>query len=267
MGSSRFERSRIGGVLGATALAAVLCLAASPGLLAAGIDPDAEEILRETSKYMSKLQAFSVSAEIDTEVIDLEGQKLQVSSSGDLVLIRPGKFYSRRLAPKGAYEVFFDGKNVTLYGKAGERYFQVASPGTFEQAVGNLRAETGFEIPGADLLLADPYPGLMTDVKSGNYLGTSWVSGVQCHQVAMRAEKVDWQLWVQTGDKPLPMKYIITSKWLTGAPSFSVRFRDWNTQPKIAPSKFDFKAPAGAKRLESVKLNTLGEVEFDGEKQ
>ena len=107
----------------------------------------------------------------------------------------------------------------------------------------------------------------MTDVTSGTHLGTTWVNGVECHQLAFRAANVDWQIWVQTGDKPLPMKYIITTKWITGAPQFSVRFQDWDTQPKIPAGQFAFTPPAGTRRLESIRVNELGEVELDGVKQ
>ncbi len=106
----------------------------------------------------------------------------------------------------------------------------------------------------------------MTDVTSGSYLGTTWVNGVECDHVAFRAAKVDWQLWVQTGDRPLPMKYVITTKWMTGAPEFSVRLSDWDTQPKIPAGRFAFTPPAGVKRLESLRVNDVGDVEFDGVK-
>ena len=38
------------------------------------------------SKYMASLPAYSAKAEIDTEVIDMAGQKLQLSSSGSFLL-------------------------------------------------------------------------------------------------------------------------------------------------------------------------------------
>lgn len=266
MGRTRLQRFRRGSVSCAVALAVALLVMSAPPAHAADIDPDAVEILRSMTKYVGGLQAFSVNAEVDVEAVDLQGQKLQLSSSGDLLLVRPGKFYSRRHAPTGLFEFFIDGKTITLLSREKGVYFQLASPGTFEQAVDSFRAETGFEVSGADLLYADSYPVLMTDVRSGSYIGTSWVNGIECHQVAFRTDKVDWQLWVQTGDKPLPMKYIITTKWLTGAPAFSVRLRDWNTQPTIAAGQFDFKAPAGAKRLETLQLNELGEVALDGGK-
>jgi hypothetical protein len=255
------------GILCGVALGAVMGIGAAPALGADGIDPDAEQVLRAMSKYLGGLPAYSAKAEIDTEVIDLAGQKLQFSSSGSFIVSRPGSFYSHRRTANGAFEFLIDGKTVTLYARDRSIYYQVAAPGSLDQAIETFRTETGFEIPGADLLLADPYPGLMTDVTSGTHVGTTYVNGVECHQLAFRAPKVDWQIWVQTGDKPLPMKYIITTKWMTGAPQFSVRLQDWDTQPKIPAGQFAFTPPAGTRRLESIRVNELGEVELDGAKQ
>ena len=260
---TRFRRARVRGTLFAAALVAALGLPAGPAAGAGGIDPDADEVVRAMSKYMGSLPAYSARAEIDTEVIDTAGQKLQLSTSGSFLLSRPGSFYSTRHTPYGAFEVFIDGKTVTLYSKGRGLYFQLAAPGLLDKAIEKLGEETGFELSGADLLLSDPYHGLMTDVTSGTYLGTTWVNGVECDHVAFRAAKVDWQLWVQTGDRPLPMKYVITTKWMTGAPEFSVRLSDWDTQPKIPAGRFAFTPPAGAKRLESLRVNDVGDVEFE----
>ena len=264
---SNIRRIHVLGILCAVALVATTGLGAGRALGADGIDPDAEQILRAMSKYLGGLPAYSAKAKIDVEVIDLAGQKLQFGSSGRFLLSRPGGFYSHRHTANGAFESFFDGKTVTLYAKDRGIYYQLAAAGRFDNAIDTLRAETGFEISGADLLYADPYPGLLTDVTSGTYVGTTYVNDVECHQLAFRAEKVDWQIWVQTGDKPLPMKYIITTKWMTGAPQFSVRLRDWDTQPKIPAGQFAFTPPAGTRRLESIRVNELGEVELDGARQ
>jgi hypothetical protein len=266
-GNTRVGRARSWGILCAAAFAAAMGLGANPALAADGIDPDAEQVLRAMSKYLGGLPAYSATAEIDTEVVDMAGQKLQFSSSGSFLLSRPGSFHSHRHTATGAFEFFIDGKTMTLYSRDRSLYYQVAVSGSLDQAIDTFRTETGFEIPGADLLYADPYPGLMTDVTSSTYVGTTWVNGVECHQLAFRASKVDWQLWVQTGDKPVPMKYIITTKWITGAPQFSVRLSDWDTQPKVPAGQFTFTAPAGAKRLQSIRVNELGEVELDGVKQ
>lgn len=121
-------------------------------------------------------------------------------------------------------------------------------------------------MPGAELLDADPYTGLVTNVLSSDYLGTVYVHGVECHYLTFRTARVDWQLWVRTGDKPLPMKYVITSKWVASAPQFSIRYRDWDTNPQIEARQFSFSAPKGARKLETIPVNALGEFMSEGGK-
>jgi hypothetical protein len=102
--------------------------------------------------------------------------------------------------------------------------------------------ETGLNAPGADLLFSDPYAILSAGIESSVYIGIAYVNGIACHHLAFREAKVDWQLWVQTGDEPFPMKYIITSKWVTGAPQYEVRLREWNPNPD-KPERIATKAP------------------------
>jgi len=225
---------------------------------AEGVDAEADKILRAMSSYLSGLPAFSVKGDVDDEIIDLAGQKLQLSSSAELAVERPNHFYAHRKGPAADVEAIFDGKTLTLHGRGLQVYAQFETPGSIDQAIAALRSETGLDAPAGDLFYADPYPGLMTDVVSGAYIGKAYVDGVECHHLAFRAAKVDWQIWIQTGDRPLPMKYVITSKWVTGAPEYSVRFRDWNTDPKIEAGRFSFTPPAGAKRLDAMAVDALG---------
>jgi hypothetical protein len=157
-------------------------------------------------------------------------------------------------------EVVFDGKSLTLHSKTRNVYLQRESPGTIDDALRTLSSEIGIDVSAGDFFYADPYSGLLTGVVSGAYLGWGYVNGVQCHHLAFRADRVDWQLWVQTGDTPLPMKYVITSKWLTGAPQYTARFHNWNTKPKIDASQFEFKAPKGAQKLDSIAVNEAGQL-------
>ena len=247
---------RIGLVLG---VALCISLAASPVMSAESVDPDADKILRSMSSYLGGANAFSVNADIDNEVVTHDGQKLQLSSFATVVLERPGKFHIQRKGMIADAEFIFDGKTLTLYGKNLNVYAQVEVAGTIDDAIRAYELETGIPAPGADLLFSDPYAILSSGVKSSRYLGMAYINGVKCHHLAFREAKVDWQLWVKTGDAPLPMKYVITSKWHTAAPQYEVRLRDWNMKPSIKAGKFTFSVPQGARRLETIPVNELGE--------
>ena len=132
--------------------------------------------------------------------------------------------------------------------------------GSTDDAIRVLELGTGLGLPGADLLLSDPYTALTSGVTSSGYYGKAYVGGVETHHLAFRTPKVDWQIWVKAGDEPLPMKYVITTKWMTGAPQYSVQLSNWNTKPVIASSRFKFVAPKGADKLEALPVDETGEI-------
>lgn len=242
-----------------SAIVLSLGLAADPVISADSIDPDADKILKSMSSYLAETEAFSVNADIDVEFVTRDGQKLQLSSFATVILQRPNKFHIQRQGTIADVEFIFDGKTLTLYGKKSNVYAQIDAPGTIDNAIRAYELETGIPAPGADLLFADPYAILSTGIENGTYIGTAYVNGIECHHLAFREDEVDWQLWVQTGDKPLPMKYVITSKWMTAAPQYEVRFRDWDTNSQIDDEQFTFSAPEGATRLEKPPTKELDE--------
>jgi len=251
----------------AGAVALIVNFLAIPAMSADNIDPEADKVLKSMSDYLGSLAAFSMNADIDNEIIDLEGQKLQFSSSAKIVIERPGNLYFHRQGAYADAEIKSNGKMLTLYGKSKNAYIQVDSPGNTDKAFDILETEIGIDAPGSDLLLANPYPSLIDGITSSAYLGTAYVNGIECHYLTFRAAKIDWQLWVQVGKKPLPMKYIITTKWVTGAPQYSLRFREWNTEPQINKDQFSFSVPKGAKKLETIpSVNVIGELMIEEDK-
>jgi hypothetical protein len=235
-------------------------LAARTGISAENMDQEAGSILQQMSNYLGRTKRFSVNADIDFEIVRQNGQKLQLSSSATVVMARPAKFHITRKGMITDAEFIFDGTTLTLHGKNLNVYAQVEVPGTIDDAILAYEFETGLPAPGADLLFSDSYRVLSSGVVSSFYVGTTYVNGVECHHLAFREAKVDWQLWVQTGDTPLPMKYVITSKWHTSAPQYELRLRDWKTNPQIKDGRFDFVIPKDATRLETMTAGEFDEL-------
>ena len=242
-------------------------LATGPAMGAEGIDPDADAVLQAMSKYLGGTKAFSMKADIDFEVMGLNGQKLQLSSLATVVMERPEKFHITRKGLIADAEFIFDGETLTLYGKNLNVYSRTKVPGNIDNAIVLYEMETGIPAPGADLLFSDPYAVLSTGVESGDYVGVTYINGVECHHLAFREAKTDWQIWISTGDKPLPMKYVITSKWQTGAPQYELRLRDWNTNPKIKGAEFAFAPPQDARRVDIIPAAEMEEFTTTGEGQ
>jgi hypothetical protein len=228
------------------------------------LDPAADKILREMTSLMAGMSAFSVDMDVDTDVLDTNGRKLKLSASTSLLVQRPDKVYAHRHGPVADLELFADGKTLTVYGKGLNVFAQWNSEGGIDAVIDQVRSETGLEAPAGDLIYSNAYAGLMDGVVSGTYVGIGFVDGVECHHLAYRQDSVDWQVWVQTGDTPLPMKYVITSKWVTGAPEYTVRFHDWNRKPDVTADRFTFTAPADGKQIDAISLDALGQVMVGG---
>ena len=95
--------------------------------------------------------------------------------------------------------------------------------------IDTLQGRSGAGMPGADLLLSNSYDELMANVIDSKHIGQGVVDGVECEHLAFRGPETDWQIWIETGAKPVPRKYVITSKTVTGAPQYTLTIRDWKT--------------------------------------
>ena len=231
-------------------------LVAGPALAAEGIDPDVDQTLKSMSDFLAANKSFSVKADIDFEVVANAGQKLQLSSSAALTVARPVGLYMERSGIFADVQLYFDGKSLTAYNKRNNAYAQLAVAGSNDDAILAYEFEAGIPAPGADLLFSNPYAVLSGGVDSARYIGTTRIDGIECYHLAFREDNVDWQIWVQTGESPLPMKYVITSTWDAFAPQYEIRFHDWNLKPKIARDQFDFKPPKDATKVD---LSTFGD--------
>jgi hypothetical protein len=250
--------------VGKVGILIALCVASLPvqrALAQAEIDADAANVLGAMSEYLGSLERFSVDYDVETEVVSYDGQKLQFASSGEIKVQRPDKLHASRKGAIADLELILDGSALTLYGKNANAFFQLPAT-TIEQAVDALRNDVGFDAPGADLLAEKPLQHAETDTASGTHVGMAFLNGVEVHHLAFRGKEVDWQLWVTDGEKPLPLKYVITSKWVAASPEYSIEFKNWNTAPSLEDSAFVFTPPKDAKRLDALTADATGEIDL-----
>jgi hypothetical protein len=125
------------------------------------------------------------------------------------------------------------------------------TPGTIETAFDAARDQLDLVAPAVDLIYADAYAALTGDMTAGFVVSTAALLGGQpCTQLAFRKPGVDVQLWIANGDRPLPLKLVLTTTDLLANPQYLVTLNDWNTNPSIDAAMFRFTATADAKRID-----------------
>ena len=209
------------------------------------VSPEAERLLRAMSDYLAKQELVSFDYDATLDVVTQAGQKLGLASSGTVTLQRPDRLRATRHGGFINAEMVFDGQTFTLLGRDANAYLQVEVPGTLDHLVDELR-DTGRPLPGADLLLSNPYDALMSEVFDFSDFGSGVIGGVECDWLAFRTGDVDWQIWIAQGDRPYPVRYVITTKGMAHAPQYTVDMRNWRTGTDVGTVDFTFQAPADA---------------------
>jgi hypothetical protein len=238
---------------------ALLCAALAQTAAHAG-EADAKRLLKAMSDYMAAQKAISFDFDSNLDIVSTEQQNLTLAASGNVIMHRPDKLHVTRRGGFANMEMNFDGKTVTLLGKNSNLYAQVEAAGTIDQLVDVLRDKYHRPVPGADLLMSDPYKEWMPEVTDVKDLGSGVIRGVECDHLAFRTREVDWQIWIAQGPNPYPCRYTITSNKVAGSPEYSIDIRDWKTGTAVAADPFRLSIPAGARKLTPDKVQELGDI-------
>jgi len=238
-------------------VAAALCgiaMICAPSVVSAGpnADADALKILKNMTEYIGGLESFSVHT-VNTfeEVLD-SGQKIQVDFSSSVVVQRPDKLRAERADAYESQVVVYDGNRISVYEGTHDIYASVTAPDNLDDMLHFARDSLDLVPPAGDLVFSEAYELLTTGLTSGVVVGKAVIGGIPCTQLAFTNPLVDFQIWVANGDKPLPVKYVLTTMDDPAHPQYIALMSDWNTDPMIADELFTIKIPQTATMTEFV---------------
>jgi hypothetical protein len=244
-----------------TTVLAVLGMAGTAIVSAGRADEaDAKRLFKAMSDYLGAQKAISFDYDVNLELVSTQQQKIGLASSGAVTLNRPDKLHLTRTGGFANVEMVFDGKTLTLLGKNSNLYTQLEAPGTIDQLEDVLRNKYHRPVPGADMLISDPYKALMPEVNDVKDLGSGVIHGIECDHLAFRTKEVDWQIWIAQGARPYPCRYVITSKKVTGWPQYTLDIWAWKTGAEVASDGFKLEIPASAKKLAPDQVPELNDI-------
>jgi len=235
------------------AVAAVLAGAALVGAAekeAPKIDPKAEQYLKAMSSYLAGLKTYSFQVEEFFDEVLGDGQKIQLSNQRHLSVCRPDKVFGEDEGDTANSLFYYDGKTVTVYDRGQKTYATEKVPGTIDAMLDDLHERFDTHQTLADFLFADPYKMFMENVQSGTYVGLHHVGKVKCHHLAFRQEHLDWQIWIDAGEQPLPRKLLITFKGQADQPQYTALIHRWDVNPKLSDDLFQFQPPEGVRKVD-----------------
>jgi hypothetical protein len=72
--------------------------------------------------------------------------------------------------------------------------------------------------------------------------------------LAFDQKNIQWQIWIDAGEKPWIRKLIITEKKVPASPQWTAYFTDWNLSPQLADKLFAFAPPLEGKFILMLRL-------------
>jgi hypothetical protein len=218
------------------------------------IDHDALEALNKMGAYLRSLKAFQVDANVTHDDVLDDGQVLTDSRKDTVIAVQPNLLRAELKSDDKDAFLFYDGKNFTVYGKLVNYYATVPAPPTTGELITKINNDYGIEVPLVDLFLWGTDQSTVKRITSAADIGPSTIEGVTCEHYAFRQPGLDWQIWIQLGEFPLPRKIVIRTLTDDARPQHT-SILNWNLAPSYNAEAFTFDPPADAKRipLENVK--------------
>lgn len=216
-------------------------------------DPAAIDALTRMGAYLRTLKAFQLKADVVTEDVQTDGQKVQTLRAVDLVARRPDRLFADVMNDRQRRMFFYDGAHFTLYAPRTTFYATVDAPSTIEKLADDLEDKYDVELPLIDLFRWGTPEGNTDAITAATDLGPSAINGVTCEQYAFRQDGLDWQLWIQRGDAPLPCRIVITTLTDDARPQHTTNY-SWNLAPSYDDETFTFRQPPGSKPIPLAKV-------------
>ena len=220
------------------------------------IDVKAENSLEKMFNYLENQSSLSFQADISQDLVFSNGQKIQLGAVAKLKVRRPDKLRIDYQGDRRDVRFYYDGQTFTMEGVSNNIY---ANFPTFSEInnintlVNNIGDKLNITLPLGEIISTENDLETIREKNiSGVYVGESMVNGIACHHLAFRKEDLDWQIWIEKGDRALPRKLVITYRDDPFSPQYSALLSDWNFnyisaqdpifffKPAVDASKIDF---------------------------
>lgn len=220
------------------------------------IDPDALQILKGMTDYLGSLDAFSMHTENTYEDVLETGQKIQFHFESSIVAQRPDKLLVKRTDGVAKQLFVYDGAEFRIYDPQQDLFAVIDAPDTIDGFLHFARDTLDLVPPAGDMVFSNAFELLTGGITSGFVVGETVIAGTPCVHLAFTTAVVDWQVWIAVGDRPLPVRYVLTTRDDPAQPQFVTMIGDWITDPKIDGTTFEFTPPVTAVEIDFIRADS-----------
>jgi hypothetical protein len=214
----------------------------------ATVDAEALAAMSRMAAYLHTLRTFKVVTATQRDEVDNFGQLLTFGGETTYKVKGPDAFVIEVVEDHKAREYIYDGNSVIIFAPRIGYYAKFPAPATIRETLDLAYAKYGVTVPLDDLFSWNRGDTDHKNLTSAHVVGPARIAGQDTMQYAFRQPGIDWQIWIATGDKPLPLKVVIVASTDPGRPQFEAELT-WDTAATFAADTFVFMPPASAKLI------------------
>lgn len=213
------------------------------------MEPQALDLLRRMSVRLAETPSFGVWARGWREIPAATGQLLTFVNTAEVTIRRPDRM---RVEVGGdiTLRFWYDGATIAVLDPEKRFYARTEAPPRLDEMLAFAIERFGVHFAMADFLTRDPYVVLTKGITSAFWVGRSAVDGVATDHLAFAGPGIEWQIWIEAGERALPRRLAVTYTSVDKAPRFLVELSGWNLGLAVPDEAFRFEPPAWAQRIE-----------------
>jgi hypothetical protein len=211
-------------------------------------DTVAVMILQKMSDVIGDLNSVSFDINTSIDVVNYEYGFETRFGYDQVYMVGPDKMLVHAYGPKGHRGFWYNGEVFTYYSFDENNYADINAPATIIETIDTIHKMYGIIFPAADFF----YPTFTEDVldyfDNVVFLGQKIIEGKECFHVLASNDEMIAQFWISNDAFNLPKKYIIIYKDKENM-QYEATFNNWELNPEIPPSSFNFLPPPQAQRI------------------
>lgn len=214
------------------------------------VEPRAVDALARMSAYMRTIPAFQISLRTQRDDVDVHGQLITLSGEATYKVRRPNAFHIDLALTNLAAKYVYDGSRVTIYDGRTNAYATVDAPATIRATLELAEQRYGATVPLDDLFTWSEGDARASTLTSAHFVGRTQIAGASASHYAFRQAGRDWQIWIQDGDRPVPLRVTVVASDDPARPRFEANLT-WDMAPTFASNAFVFAPPPNARAVDN----------------
>jgi hypothetical protein len=217
------------------------------------LEPESIAALKRMGRHLASLGSFEIEATLSIEYVLDNNQKILVGGTSRYRVRRPDRLRID-LSTDVLERIFqYDGKNLVVTAPKEKFFARLDAKPTVRETLAWAAQTFGIEVPLADLFDWGTADAPVGDIREGFLAGTARVRGIDCEHWAFREADVDWEIWIATGDEPLPLKLSIVNTADPALPRYEAVL-SWTKSSEFPDSIFTDPPVPDAKRIDYLPL-------------